>query len=146
MQLTIGGKKYTFLFTVEATLCDDLMEKVIGTLKDATYESSKTAENLATVQRLTPLVKSLFYGGLLQMHGSRGDGSVTSKADAEDLLFQYMTENQNRREGTLFWLYNALQEQMSEDNFLSRIGLTEEAVNEKVTPISKTKKPGGGEE
>ena len=142
MQLNIGGKKYTIVYTIAATMCDDLLETITG-LIGAT--GNNPDERLVTVAgRLPALTKSLLYGGLLQMHGEFGDNTVRSKKDAEKLLFQYMTENEGKREGKLAYIFDALYTQMGEDNFLSRIGLTDDQEDQKVTPISRGRKPKDG--
>lgn len=144
MQLTIGGKKYTFVFSVAATLDDDLLETVTSMVKVASGENA----DMAMAGKLPILTKTLFYGGLLQMHGEFGDGSIKSRKDADKLLFQYMTENDGKKEATLINLFNALYEQMGDDNFLSRIGMTEEKPAkkaQKVTPISTQAQEVGGE-
>lgn len=138
MQLKIGGKTYTIVYTVEATMCEDLLENVTGMVGNIAGKKGAD-QNAALLGKMPSLTKSLMYGGLLQMHGPRGDGSVTSKEDAENLLFQYLTENEGKREGKLAYLFNALYSQMGDDNFLSRIGIAEDR-EEKVTPISKGKK------
>ena len=145
MQLTIGGKKYTFVFSVAATLDDDLLETVTSMVKVASGENA----DMAMAGKLPILTKTLFYGGLLQMHGEFGDGSIKSRKDADKLLFQYMTENDGKKEATLINLFNALYEQMGDDNFLSRIGMTSEEKPakkaQKVTPISTPTQEVGGE-
>ena len=144
MQLTIGGKKYTFVYSVAATLDDDLLETVTSMVKVASGEDA----DMAMAGKLPVLTKTLFYGGLLQMHGEFGDGSIKSRKDADRLLFQYMTENDGKKEATLINLFNALYEQMGDDNFLSRIGMTEEKPArkaQKVTPISTQAQEVGGE-
>ena len=146
MQLTIAGKKYTIVYSVAATMCDDLLETIVDMVKAASGEENSS---FAFAGKLPKMTKILFYGGLLQMHGSRGNGdsSVRSREDAEELLFQYFTENPKV---TLASLFNDLYKQMGEDNFLSRIGLGAEEENpkpqkkaEKVVPIQTTE--GGGE-
>lgn len=145
MQLTIGGKKYTIVYTVAATMCDDLLETVVDMVKLASGERDST---FAIAGKLPKLTKILFYGGLLQIHGSLGDGdnTVKSKNDADMLLFQYLTENPKV---TLTSLFNDLYKQLGDDNFLSRIGMTEEKDEpkpskkaEKVVPI-QTSEVGG---
>jgi len=143
MQLNIGGKKYTIVYTIAATMCDDLLETITG-IVGASRGDDDTIITVAG--RLPSLTKSLLYGGLLQFHGEYGDNTVRSKKDAEKLLFQYMTENDGKREGKLAYIFNALYTQMGEDSFLSRIGLTDQQEDEKVTPISKGRKPRDGGE
>ena len=146
MQLTIGGKKYTFVYTVAATLDDDLLETVTGMVKNLNEEDGG---GMSMAGKLPVMTKILFYGGLLQLHGEFGDGSVKNRKDAERLLFQYMTENDGKKDATLVEIFKALYEQMGEDNFLSRIGITSEESeekppkkNQKVTPIP-TQEVGG---
>ena len=124
MNLTIGGKKYTFVYSVAATLDDDLLETVTNMVKVTQEEEGDSS--LAIAGKLPVLTKALFYGGLLQFHGEFGDGSVKSRKDADRLLFQYMTENEGKKEASLINIFNALYEQMGDDNFLSRIGMTSE--------------------
>lgn len=142
MQLTIAGKKYTIVFSVAATLCDEVLETVVSLARDSDGDAYAMAGNLPSMTR------SLFYGGLLQMHGSHGDNSVKSKFDSDELLFQYLTETPK---ANLTSLFKSLYEQLGEDNFLSRIGLSENEDNnpkpskksEKITPIQTVE--GGGE-
>lgn len=124
MNLTIGGKKYTFVYSVAATLDDDLLETVTNMVK-VTQEEGEDA-SLAIAGKLPILTKALFYGGLLQLHGEFGDGSVKSHKDADRLLFQYMTENEGKKEASLINIFNSLYTQMGDDNFLSRIGMISE--------------------
>lgn len=133
MNLTIGGKKYTFIYSVAATLDDDLLETVTNMVKVTQEENGDPS--LAIMGKLPVLTRTLFYGGLLQMHGEFGDGSVKSRKDADRLLFQYMTENEGKKEASLINIFNALYNQMGDDNFLSRIGM----INEEKKP-DKAKK------
>lgn len=133
MNLTIGGKKYTFVYSVAATLDDDLLETVTNMVKVTQEEDGDPS--LAIMGKLPVLTRTLFYGGLLQMHGEFGDGSVKSRKDADRLLFQYMTENDGKKEASLMNIFNALYNQMGDDNFLSRIGM----INEEKKP-DKAKK------
>lgn len=145
MQLTIAGKKYTIVYTVAATMCDDLLETVVDMAKVADGEDY----SYVITGQLPKLTKILFYGGLLQMHGSlgNGDNTIRSRRDSDELLFQYFTENPK---ATLSSLFNELYKQLGEDNFLSRIGVTGEKEEpkpskkaEKVVPIQTSE--GGGE-
>lgn len=133
MNLTIGGKKYTFIYSVAATLDDDLLETVTNMVKVTQEENGDPS--LAIMGKLPVLTRTLFYGGLLQIHGEFGDGSVKSRKDADRLLFQYMTENEGKKEASLINIFNALYNQMGDDNFLSRIGM----INEEKKP-DKAKK------
>lgn len=133
MNLTIGGKKYTFVYSVAATLDDDLLETVTNMVKVTQEENGDPS--LAIMGKLPVLTRTLFYGGLLQIHGEFGDGSVKSRKDADRLLFQYMTENEGKKEASLINIFNALYNQMGDDNFLSRIGM----INEEKKP-DKAKK------
>lgn len=133
MNLTIGGKKYTFIYSVAATLDDDLLETVTNMVKVTQEENGDPS--LAIMGKLPVLTRTLFYGGLLQLHGEFGDGSVKSRKDADRLLFQYMTENEGKKEASLINIFNALYNQMGDDNFLSRIGM----INEEKKP-DKAKK------
>ena len=140
MQLTIGDRKYTFVFTVAATLCDELIESVMGIAKASSGSEEDASYTIGG--KLPVITKSLFYGGLLQMH----ENEIRSKKDSDRLLKQYMTENDGKREGTLYYIFNALWKQVGEDNFLSRIGIGDEVEDEKVTPISKGRKSADGGE
>ena len=144
MQLTIAGKKYTIVYSVAATMCDDLLETVVDMAKMAEGEDF----SYSMAGKLSILTKILFYGGLMQMHGSLGggDNSVRSRHDSDELLFQYFTENPK---ATLASLFNDLYKQLGDDNFLSRIGVTGEKEEpkpskkaEKVVPI-QTSEVGG---
>ena len=135
MQLTIGGTKYTIVYSVAATMSDDLLETITSMVTSVNSDDDDI--NIKVAGKLPSLTKTLFYGGLLQMHGEYGDNTVRSKKDAEALLFRYMTENEGKREGTLAYLFRELYKQMGDDNFFSRIGLTEIEDQEKKSPKKK---------
>ena len=145
MQLTVKGKKYTICYTVAATLCDDLLETVTRVVGASAKSNDETEQSIGIAGQLPNLTKSLMYGGLLQFHGEYGDNTIRSKKDAEKLLFDYITENSGKSEGTLSYIFNMLYKQMDEDNFFARIGLTEEQETATVTPISRGRKKDGGE-
>ena len=125
---TIGGKEYTFEFSIEATLYNDVTESVMNA-----FIASGMAQNYASDGNVTSAMKSItsgmadvpqraitmFYAGLLEHHGKNGDKTVTSINDAKRLIATYMKENHL----SMYEVMGEMTEQMAEDNFFEMIGL-----------------------
>jgi hypothetical protein len=99
--ITIGGKEYHLEYTVEAALYGDATQKLMDfIIQTATASSSGDAdraaiikENLRAVSDVPQTAMTLFYAGLLEHHGTFGDGTVKSLADAKRLVAQYFRDH-----------------------------------------------------
>ena len=146
-RITIGGKEYTFEFTIEATLYDECTIKAMESFVNAgTAQADVTDKNvkgammamIETMAGIPQRALTFFYAGLLEHHGANGDGSVLSKDTAKRLCVQYMKENEGKS-------WRDIQEEMSEimveDSFFDMIGLNKlmEQMNESQT-VKKPRK------
>ena len=125
MELRIGNDTYKLEYSIEASLCDECMEKTTGFLLSVSNAENKSALKnfVSTLANLPETVLSLFYAGLIEHHGEDGDGTVKSKADAKKLLKSYMKENADKEEGNYHYLLGLFIEQMENDGFFKLIGL-----------------------
>lgn len=129
-KITIDNKEYTFEFTIEASLYDDCTKSVMdifvkggmvsSAAQDADIEGA-TEFLIQTISNLPQKALTLFYAGLLEHHGSEGDGSVKSKNDAKIILKKYIEEQKKSFRDVL----GEMMEQMAEDNFFDLIGLNQ---------------------
>lgn len=129
--ITIGGKEYHLEYTVEAALYGDATQKLMDfIIQTATASSSGDAdraaiikENLRAVSDIPQTAMTLFYAGLLEHHGTFGDGSVKSLADAKRLVGQYIREHAEDDTGNFMDILTMCLDQMGEDGFFKTIGL-----------------------
>ena len=152
--LPIGGKEYKLEYTVEASLYDDCIEKLITFLgntvgsaaelnipENATQEESEAVrqrfvkQSIAGISNLPATALSVFYAGLLEHHGASGDNTVRSKNDAKNLVKQYFNDHIEDGTDTLYDIILICLEQMGEDGFFKRTGL------EKLVTQSPKKRP-----
>lgn len=150
-RITIGGKEYTFEFTIEATLYDECTLSVMESFINAGAAQADLEDkdmigvlnNMArTMAGVPQRALTLFYAGLLEHHGVNGDGSISSKDDAKKLIVQYMKEHPEDNDGkgkNWFDISNEMMELMAEDNFFDMIGLNAmiENATESATPKRK---------
>lgn len=140
-RLTIGGKEYTFKFSIEASLYSECTESVMnmflsygeaqGEMASAVDVASedvaraksgvveafrKTFANMANIPQ-TAL--TLFYAGLLEEHSD----AIRSKNDAKKLLGQYISEL-DEKDRNFYYVTNLMIEIMGEDHFFDLTGLT----------------------
>ena len=81
---------------------------------------------VSTMANIPNKASILFYAGLLEYHGAKGDGSVKSISDAQDILTDYLEENQDAEGNWVKSFSDVLTEMMEimyEDNFFDLIGL-----------------------
>ena len=133
MTLAINGKEYQIKYSIAATLCEECVERttdVIMRFHDIDGGDGSDAANNAALRQffhsmsgVAPTVLAMLYGGLIQYHGRRGDKSVMSKDDAEDLLVAYMEEHADDEDGNMYALWEKLMGQMEKDNFFKQIGV-----------------------
>lgn len=143
MELKIGSKTYKLEYNIEASMCEECIEKTTGFLLSVSNAEGKSAiKNLvSTLSDLPGTVLSLFYAGLLEHHGEDGDGTVMSKADAKNLLKTYMKENADNENGNYHYLIGVFIEQMENDGFFKLIGLESIMKNMEAKPQKKAKAP-----
>ncbi len=133
-KIMIGGKEYTFEFTIEATLYDTGIEEVLNQMiglgvVQAEADSASTMEERMNVVRayvreqssFTRDALSMFYAGLVEHHGADGDidHSIQSKGDAKALLRKYLDENEDL---DMYMVYTEMIEEIGKDNFFKKVG------------------------
>lgn len=143
-RITIGGKEYTIKFSVAASLYSECTKTILdGFVNAGKVEASKDLnfaldELLSTMSNLPQKTLTLFYSGLLEYHGRRGDRTVMSMDDAEDLITEYLAESwENEGHKSFSDVFSELMETMVEDNFFDLIGL-----NKMITEATEPKKRG----
>lgn len=142
MKLTIGGKEYTFKFSVDASLNDECVEKTTGLMmKVAEAHDERDIDlMLHSVSNIPMTALSVFYAGLLEYHGMGRDAdhSIRSKEDAKELIKTYFEENPDSEDANFFGILNMMVEQMNEDGFFKLVGL--ESLMQTETPENGTVK------
>lgn len=140
--ITIGGIDYTFEFTIEASLYSECTEKVTGLMVgagSAQMEEENSKENIkamiSTMSDIPSVAMTMFYAGLMEHHGSLGDGKVKSIKEAKLLVKQYLSENKDDEKGNFYALMQEMMECMSDDGFFELIGL-----DKMFTPTQEKKK------
>lgn len=145
-RITIGGKEYTIKFSVAASLYSDCTKTILdGFVNAGKVEASKDInyaldELLDTMSNLPQKTLTLFYAGLLEYHGRRGDKSVMSMDDAEDLITDYLSEAKGTK--SFSDIFSELMETMVEDNFFDLIGLNK-MIEETTEPKKRGRKKSG---
>lgn len=127
MFLKVGREEYNIEFTFEASLCGECTEKVISFMlsipENGTKEEIK--DFVASFGDIPMTTLTMFYAGLLENHGEDGDGTVLSKKDAKAILKRYLEENKDNESGNFYAVMEMLIDQMGNDGFFDRIGLTQ---------------------
>jgi len=127
-RITINNKEYIFEFTIEASLYDECTKSFMDTFVKGGMAQGAAELNdvnaamdnlLDTIANLPQKTLTLFYAGLLEHHGSDGDGSVRSKNDAKKILALYLKENNKSFREVMGEMMNL----MAEDHFFELIGL-----------------------
>lgn len=129
--LEIGGKNYTFKFSVDASLYSECTEKVANLFVGLgeVGNVSKLIKNMSNIPQQTLI---MFYAGLLECHNDE----IRSEKDAKDLLKQYLIEHKDEDSATFYDVMNEMLECMADDGFFKLIGL-EKLFN----PTKQSKKP-----
>lgn len=126
--IEIGGKEYTLVYTVEASLYGELTEKITSLMADVGMAQNQNdiKKMITSMSDVPQTVLTMLYAGLLEKHGSEvGDGTITSKADAKKLIRQYFEEHSTDDGGNFFSIMEMLIETMADDDFFNRIGLAQ---------------------
>ena len=143
MELKIGSKIYNVEYNIEASLCNECIEKTIEFLLPIGSAENRDAIKgfVSTLSSIPDTTITLLYAGLLAHHGEDGDGTVTSKADAKKLIKEYISENKDNEKGNYHYLIGAFIEQMENDGFFKLIGLEAMMKNMTAKPQKKAKAP-----
>lgn len=152
-RLTINGKEYTVEFSIEASLYNECTEATMNMIlafgeaqgevesidvaKENAEEVFKSAirKTIESASNIPKTAITLFYAGLLEHHGRRGDNTVRSMDDATDLVREYIRESKSN----FYDIMNMMLECMGEDHFFDLTGL-EKFLNPKVDGENKKKK------
>lgn len=130
-RITIGGKEYTFTFSVRASLYDDCIKSILdGFVTGGKLEASAKNEDidttinevLSTFANIPQKAITMFYAGLLENH----EDEIKSIKDARELIREYIEENKDENGKWTKSFYDILSEMMEimyEDNFFELIGL-----------------------
>ena len=130
-RITIGGKEYTFTFSVRASLYDDCIKSILdGFVTGGKLEASAKNEDidttinevLSTFANIPQKAITMFYAGLLENH----EDEIKSIKDARELIRKYIEENKDENGKLTKSFYDILSEMMEimyEDNFFELIGL-----------------------
>lgn len=116
--ITINKNEYKFEFTIEASLCDECVEKATETLftafQNTDNDGLKTA--IKNITNLPQVATTMFYAGLLEHH-------ALSKEEAKALMRDYLKEHKEDGKGNFFEIIGVMTEIMAEDGFFELIGL-----------------------
>ena len=158
-RITIDNKEYTIEYSIEATLHNEAVETVMDMmlassmveteLENSNASDKEKVEMLAdafkkNISNMPQKALTLFYTGLIEHHGSCGDGSVLCETDAKKLLTLYIKEN---NDVTLYDILTDMVNQMAEDHFFDMIGVEKMVSNAtpKKTPQDHKRKTKSGE-
>ena len=141
LKLTIGGKEYTFEFSIEASMYNECTENITELfMKIAEAENNQDLKTmLSSVSNIPNVAMTMTYAGLLENHGPLGDGSVKCMYDAKKIVKQYMHEHKEDGEGDFFSLMNKMVSCMEDDGFFELTGL-KKLMTEAETEVEKTPK------
>lgn len=129
-KITINKKEYTFEYSIEASLYNECTKSVMdmfikgGFIQGEAEQGDTDGAMNNIIQSIADIPEralTLFYAGLLEHHGSEGDGSVLSKSDAKKILADFLKEKKKSFRDVL----GEMIELMVKDNFFDLIGLTE---------------------
>lgn len=146
LKLTIGGKEYTFEFSIEASMYNECTESVtelfVNIMEAEDNKDIRTM--LSSVADIPNVAMTMTYAGLLENHGPLGDGSVKCMDDAKKIVKQYVREHKEDGEGDFFSLMNKMVSCMEDDGFFELTGLkklmTEAETEAKTSKRKATKK------
>jgi hypothetical protein len=131
-RITIGGKEYTFKFSVAASLYDDCIKSILDSfvIGGRLEQSAKDKDMDGTISGIISSMANIpqkavtmFYAGLLEEHSDE----IKSIKNARDLVKEYLDENKDEETGEFrITFYDILTEMMgimADDNFFELIGL-----------------------
>lgn len=123
--INIGGEDYKLEFTIEASLYNDCIERVVSLMYgiDEGGANQNFRQVLSELSDVPNTAMSCFYAGLLEHHGKTGDGSVPNIQTAKRLATE-LIRDENSEVKNWYDLLTLCIDQMGEDGFFDLIGLT----------------------
>lgn len=117
--INIGGKDYTFEFSIEASLYSDCTESVMEFMFDVGNAQTEqdTKKLLETMTNIPHTAMTLFYAGLKEHHSME----VPNELVAKQLVKTHIKENN----ANFYSIIKDMLECMGDDGFFNLIGLTE---------------------
>ena len=146
--INIGGKDYTFEFTIEASLYKDCAEN-ISNLMISAMDASNREDIKAVISSITDIpytALTMFYAGLMEHHGKDGDGTILNIGDAKKLIKTYFNEHKDDDTGNFYGIMELMMQCMADDDFFKQIGLeqmmkqSEQSEKKPKTPTDHKKK------
>lgn len=124
--IKISGKDYKLEYSIEASLYSDCTVSVTSLYEALANNDGDIMKVIAGISNIPVTALTLFYAGLLEHHGTEGDGTVLNIKDAKLLAVQYMKElREEGKKGNWYDLFSICAEQLNEDNFFDLIGLAD---------------------
>lgn len=158
--LTIGGQEYKLEYTIEASLHEECIEKLMDFFTktiglsaaqdiDERHMSDDEIEKMRSqvikngisgISNMPSVAVSVFYAGLLEHHGTgrNADKTVRSKEDAKDIIKEYFQDHAEDGTDNFYDLLMLCFEQMGEDGFFKRTGL-EKLMEQGAAPQKKNR-------
>lgn len=129
--LEIGGKNYTFEFSIEASLYSECTEKVVELMSKMDGKDAKAV--ISGISNIPKVVITMAHAGLLEHHSEE----IMSENDTKALIKQYLVEHKDDEKGNFYSLMEEMFACMGDDGFFKLIGL--ETMSEKT--VKEMKKP-----
>lgn len=129
--LEIGGKNYTFEFSIEASLYSECTEKVVELMSKMDEKDAKAV--ISGISNIPKVVITMAHAGLLEHHSEE----IKSENDTKALIKQYLVEHKDDEKGNFYSLMEEMFACMGDDGFFKLIGL--ETMSEKT--VKEMKKP-----
>ena len=126
--LNINGEDYKFEFSIEASLYGDCIERITMLMLniDAGQSSGEVKTLVGSVSDIPNTAIICFYAGLLEHHGTDGDGKVPNLATAKDLVKALLKDEESGYDN-FYDILSLCTEQMREDGFFDLVGLSANA-------------------
>lgn len=123
--LNIGGKEYRLEYSIEASLYDDCVSSVTSLMVGINESETKkdVKELVKQISNIPMTTLKIFYAGLLEAHGSSGDGTVPDINAAKAIIKTYLDEHKDDDSGNFYGIMILCIEKMGEDDFFNLIGL-----------------------
>lgn len=138
--LNIGGEEYKLEFSIEASLRNECIEKIteIMMLLSAADNNGDVKDVLKGLSNIPGTALECFYSGLLEHHGSNGDGTVKNIGDAKRLVVSMIRDEESEYNN---WndIMTLCVNQMAEDGFFELVGLVDKKKEPKTPQDHKRK-------
>lgn len=123
--LNVNGEEYKLEYSIEASLYNDCIEKVVGLMynMDEGQNRKDVQKMLSGISDIPNTAIICLYAGLLEHHGTDvGDGSVPNIAAAKRIASNLLRNKENEIKNW-YDVFTLCLEQMGEDGFFELIGL-----------------------